>query len=135
MQMTHIRLLVDNFAECFQFYRDVMGFTVQMGAVDEPTYAEFVPGHGGFVLALFGKAAMAEAIGTIDLPPMAPAQDRLVLCVAVDDVDGMAQQFRDDGVALITEPTDIPAWGLRAAHVRDPAGNLIEINMGLPTSD
>ncbi len=31
MVISHTRLLVLRFAECFRFYRDVMGFTVTWG--------------------------------------------------------------------------------------------------------
>ena len=129
--LTHIRLLVDDFAACFQFYRDVMGFEVQMGSADDPTYAEFKPGSDGIVLALFPKEMMADTLKTGQLPAQATAQDGVVLCVAVDDVDAMAERVASHGVELLIEPTSIPAWGLRAAHFRDPSGNLIEINAGL----
>lgn len=32
---THTRLLVTKFAECFRFYRDVLGFKVTWGKEDE----------------------------------------------------------------------------------------------------
>lgn len=31
MNITHIRLLVDNYKECFLFYRDTLGFEVSWG--------------------------------------------------------------------------------------------------------
>ena len=130
-KLTHIRLLVDDMAACFQFYRDVMGFEVQMGTPDEP-YVEFKPGSEGVVLALFPKDMMADTLNTADLPAHAAAQDGVVLCVDVDDVDAMAERVVSHGVALVLEPTDIPAWMLRVAHFRDPSGNLIEINKNLP---
>jgi hypothetical protein len=35
------------------------------------------------------------------------------------------------GVQFVTEPHDQEAWVLRVAHLRDPEGNLIEINAPL----
>jgi lactoylglutathione lyase len=31
------------------------------------------------------------------------------------------------GVSFLTEPKNRPDWGIRTAHFRDPAGNLLEI--------
>jgi hypothetical protein len=39
------------------------------------------------------------------------------------------------GVAFETEPTAYPGFGIRAAHLRDPDGNLIEINELLPAEE
>ena len=132
--LTHVRLLVDDFAACFQFYRDVMGFEVQMGSADDHSYAEFKPGSDGVVLGLFSKSLMADAVGTSKLPATASSQDTVVLCLDVDDVDAFAKRVQAHGVTLDTEPTDIPDWMLRVAHFRDPDGNLIEINKNLPMS-
>ena len=61
MKMSHTRLLVTNYKDCFIFYRDILEFPVLWG--DEyGTYADFdVDGHK---LAMFMRAPMAEAIGT-----------------------------------------------------------------------
>jgi hypothetical protein len=40
MQLTHVRLLVEDFDVCFRFYRDVLGFTVTWGAEGDG-YADF----------------------------------------------------------------------------------------------
>lgn len=44
-----------------------------------------------------------------------------------EEADGSAS-----GAAFETEPTTYRGWGIRAAHLRDPDGNLIEINELLP---
>jgi catechol 2,3-dioxygenase-like lactoylglutathione lyase family enzyme len=56
MKMTHTRLLVSNYHDCFLFYRDTMGFSVSWGD-ENGFYADF--DADGHVLALFGKAPMA----------------------------------------------------------------------------
>ncbi len=58
--MTHTRLLVSNYKECFLFYRDIMGLSVMWGDEDG-IYADF--DANGHLLAIFEKAPMAEAIG------------------------------------------------------------------------
>ena len=131
MRLTHIRLLVSNFDACFRFYRDVMGFQVGWGAEGEG-YADFILGEGQCAIALFDRHAMAETVGTTDLPADALSQDRVALIFGVDDVDTTLEQLRQRGAHVVVEPEDHPDWGIRTAHLRDPDGNLIEINSSIP---
>lgn len=59
MQLSHIRLLVYNYKECFLFYRDVLGFDVSWGDEDS-NYADFK--FSGVTLGLFDRKQMVEAI-------------------------------------------------------------------------
>jgi hypothetical protein len=36
------------------------------------------------------------------------------------------------GAQFVADLTDRPDWGIRTAHLRDPDGNLIELNSPLP---
>ena len=125
MKMTHTRLLVSNYNDCFIFYRDIMGFSVVWGK-ESGIYADFdVNGH---LLALFGKAPMADAIGAEAPTPKSEQQDDVCLIFAVEDVDGICASLKQKGVVPISEPHDRKEWGIRCFHLRDPDGNLIEIN-------
>ncbi len=127
IKLTHIRLLVEDYAACFRFYRDVLGFKPCWG--DENSgYADF---ETGTAIALFGREAMAEAVGKADLPPDALTKDRAALIFEVPNVDQATSELKDRGIAFETEPADRLEWGVRTAHFRDPAGNLIEINQPL----
>ena len=55
----------------------------------------------------------------------------LVFVFAVENVDAICQQLQAKGIQLTVGPTDRPDWGIRTAHLRDPDGNLIEINQPL----
>ncbi|HET7324567.1 MAG TPA: VOC family protein [Halococcus sp.] len=127
-QFTHTRLLVTEYTACFQFYRDVIGFEVNWGNEDG-RYADFQTGET--TLALFDRESMAESIGTADKPIDTDSQDRVALIFAVDSVDESYQQLSECGVEFLSEPTDRPDWGIRAAQFRDPDGTLIEINRPL----
>ncbi len=130
--LTHIRLLVNNFKECFFFYRDVMGFEYRAGDETGP-YVEFFAGDN-IMLALFERSYMANVVHTTDKPAEASAQDTTTLCFEVANVDEIAAKVKQVGIPLINEPMDIEQWVLRVAHFRDPAGNLIEINHDLPNT-
>ncbi|GAA2925577.1 VOC family protein [Streptomyces thioluteus] len=132
MDALHPRLLVSRFADTFRFYAAVLpqlaGARLVQGTEDGP-YAHWdLDGEG--LLMLFDRAAMAEALGTSGLPAEPPAaQDRTMFVSRVTDVDsGFALCLRHGGSAA-ARPADRPEWGpsLRTAHVRDPEGNLIEL--------
>jgi predicted enzyme related to lactoylglutathione lyase len=105
-----------------------MGFAVTFGTENE-IYADFNTGET--VIALFDQMAMSTAVGTSHLPADSSAQDKVCLIFAVEDVDAACLQLKKQGVLLISDPADRPDWGIRTAHFRDPAGNLIEINQPL----
>lgn len=47
------------------------------------------------------------------------------------NLNNTCRQVAAHGVELATPATDRPDWGIRTAHFRDPAGNLIEIKQRL----
>lgn len=113
MRLTHTRLLVTDFPSCFRSYRDALGLSAQMGNENDP-YAEFLT--GSTTLALFGRPAMAEAIGDIEKPLDAVSHDRVALIFEVDDVDAVFAQLKGRGVEIAAEPQDRPGWGIRTAR-------------------
>ncbi|MCU0511988.1 MAG: VOC family protein [Anaerolineae bacterium] len=128
-QLTHLRLAVTQFKACYDFYKDVLGFTPQ-GRDDSGPYVEFVAGES-IILALFDRGMLAQVVHTTQQPACAAAQDSLVLCFEVPDVDAYAARVAAAGITLVNPPLDIAPWSLRVAHFRDPDGNLIEINRNL----
>jgi len=132
MKIDHVRLLVVHFAECFRFYRDVIGLTVKWGEEND-SYASFsVAGEAAPNLALFSRQEMADALGIGSLPAEAAAQDRAMLIVGVEDVDATVKHFEALGVTFTLGPKNYPDWGMRSAYLRDPDGNLIELTGALP---
>jgi catechol 2,3-dioxygenase-like lactoylglutathione lyase family enzyme len=130
LQLTHLRLLVSHYKDSFLFYRDLLRFDVDWG--DENSgYAEFNTGY--IKLGLFKKELMAEVLPNHAQPASVLSQDKIALIFAVDNVDEVYQQVKDNNVTVVTPPQDRPDWGIRTAHFRDPDGNLIEIynNLGI----
>lgn len=123
-KFTHVRLLVADYAECFAFYRGVLGFEATFGDADSG-YADLDAGDA--TVALFDRAEMAAAVESVAADaPTNP--DATMLVFAVEDVDATAETLRDADVDLAAAPEDRPEWGIRTVHARDPAGTLLEFN-------
>ncbi|WP_156855836.1 VOC family protein [Oceanobacillus sp. AG] len=111
MEFTHTRLLVDNYKECFLFYRDILGFNVTWGD-ENSNYADFK--FNGATLGIFERKQMAEAIGdeySVDIEKA----DRTALIFKVKNVEETYQEIKDK-VEFITEPTEQKDWGIKVAH-------------------
>ena len=123
--LSHVRYLVAEFEPLLRFYRDVLGLKV---AVDVPgTYAELETAGGR--LAFYRADLMAGVLGT---PLATRVGDDIVICLRVDNVDAAANRVKLAGHALLTTPHDQAAWLQRVAHLRDPAGHLVELWSLLP---
>ena len=117
------RLLCDDYAGCFRYFRDVLGLTAGFG--DETTgYADFAAGEGS--LALFERTEQGEVVG-LGLPG-----DSVVLVLTVEDLDSVLAGVEARGGEPLGEPQTRPDWGIRLVHLRDPDGHLIELNEQVP---
>jgi lactoylglutathione lyase len=123
MRFSQVRLLVDDVAEAFRFYRDELGLAVAFGNEGEP-YASFDTGTGA--VAIFTREGQAEAV------ELRTAGDSTLLVLEVDDVDADVARL---GARVVAGPVDQQEWGGRVAYVRDPSGNLIELFQTIPTGE
>ncbi|MEU3775385.1 VOC family protein [Streptomyces sp. NPDC032472] len=133
MDALHTRLLVGRFGETFRFYDALLpallGATRSRGSAEGPYASWDVDGQG--VLALFDRAAMAATVTLNGTGAGAGAgpDDRAMLVSRVPDVDTAYAACLAHGATPAGPPADRPEWGptLRSAHVRDPEGNLWEL--------
>jgi lactoylglutathione lyase len=123
LKLTHVRLLVNKLDECRHFYKDVLGFKEE---VEVPgIYFEFLAGNCR--LAVYKRDLMANVVGSGEHT----SGDQVAITFEVANVDEAFEELRAKGVEFVREPHDQEAWVLRAAHLRDPEGTLIEINAPL----
>jgi catechol 2,3-dioxygenase-like lactoylglutathione lyase family enzyme len=125
MELTHIRLLVNDIESCREFYKNKLGLNETL-AVVEGIYYEFAAGD--CILALYKRDLMESVAG---VAVGSAAADKVALTFNVADVDSTYKALSAKGVQFVTQPHGQEAWVLRVAHLRDPEGNLIEINAPL----
>jgi lactoylglutathione lyase len=123
VRFSQVRLLVDDVAAAFRFYRDELGLAVASGNEGEP-YASFDTGTG--TVAIFVRDGQAEAV------ELRAAGDSTLLVLEVDDVDSDVARL---GARVVAGPVDQPEWGGRVAYLRDPSGNLIELFQTIPMGE
>jgi lactoylglutathione lyase len=126
VDVTQFRLIVDDFATVFRFYRDVIGLAPQFDDPNGP-YVAFKPAHGS-AIALHDRAALAGVVA--DLTPA--GGDRALIAIRVDDLDAFITELTGRGAGPITAPVEQDGR-IRCAYLRDPERNLIELQQWLAT--
>jgi lactoylglutathione lyase len=125
LRFANVRILTEDFARAWRFYRDSLGLTPVRGH-GEPPYGEFEFGSEARI-GIFDRTLMAEATGLEGGPYPTTVVGRSLLVLETDDVDAVARELDRRKVPLLAGPTDRPAWQLRTVHLQDPDGYVIEI--------
>lgn len=118
--LDHTVILCDRLAETRAFYRDVMGFAIE---VDQESWVSFRV--GGALLSLRRRGVWAVA----DDGPFTPgsASVQLAFRVPPPAVAAAHAELVARNVPILRPPTDIPSWRHSTLFFRDPEGNIIEI--------
>lgn len=111
-------LLVDDFDESLEFYRDKLGLEVNS---QEGKFADFKLGETS--LAIFEKS---------EATAMLPAQymksgGGAVIGFQVDDVSKVCEELTSKGIKIIEGPKKTD-WGQEVAYFLDPDGNIWEVS-------
>ncbi|GGM93558.1 VOC family protein [Streptomyces fuscichromogenes] len=122
MELAQVRLLVADFAACYRFYAEVLGLRPQSGASEGP-YEKFSPHAGSAGIALQDRAMMAAILGELG---DAASGHRSLVVLRVDDLDGYCEQIVGRGAVLVHGPAPMTER-MRVAHLKDPEGNLVEL--------
>ncbi|WP_009630639.1 VOC family protein [Synechocystis sp. PCC 7509] len=122
IKTSYTRLLVNDLKACFEFYRDVLEFTVVTEALEDG-YAEF--SISGMKLSLFRRQEMAQMIGSDRPPVTVECQDQVSLIFTITNVDEAYHHLKAKGANFVTEPLNNPYYALKTVYLRDPDGTLI----------
>ncbi len=124
-QYTYTRLHVKDCQACYKFYHDVLGLEASfISEID--TYVELT--NGKVKLTLLNQDRIQDYLGTKTSFSFEPKSDRIALSFQVEDVEEACQYLKEKGVEIISPPWNVPDWGMKLALIRDPEGNLIELN-------
>jgi lactoylglutathione lyase len=124
MELVQIRLIVADFPACFRFYRDALGLRPQVDD-DRGPYGKLTAEEGSCAVALHERANLQLALPGLRASE-GPPGDRALVAFKVLDLDATLRELAARGVPLLQPPAT--QWGrLRAAYLRDPEGNLIEL--------
>lgn len=126
MKFSNVRLLVKDYKKCFKFYTEELGLEPAWGDEDS-CYASFKVADGIEGFALFVSDFMAPAVGNADKSQPIGYREKSLVSFEVANVDETYQMFQAKGIKFINEPTNMPDWGMRTVHLRDPEDNLIEL--------
>lgn len=117
----HVRYLVDDAATAVDFYRDHLGFTVEMA----PPGRGFAMLSRGDLVLLLNQPGAGGAGQTSD-PTVVPRPGGWCrFQLLVDDLDAEVARLRDAGVRTRGEPVGGQAG--RQIVLDDPSGNPVEL--------
>ena len=131
MKFNNVRLLVKDYDKSFKFYTEKLGLEAAWNL--EGCYASFKVAEGIEGLAMFVSDFMAPAVGNADKSQPTNCREKMMVSFEVENVDETYKALLTKGVTFINQPTDMPDWGMRVVHLRDPEENLIELFTPLKT--
>jgi glyoxylase I family protein len=113
-------LLCRNMKETRIFYKDVMGFPIEL---DSDKWVSFRVGSTLLTLRPRGRSLAG------DDGPAAPGSAAVQLAFRVPPpaVDACHAELVAKGVPIVRAPTDLPDWRHRTLFFRDPEDNVVEI--------
>lgn len=131
MKGHHVAVRVPDYEAAKRWYVEKLDFRV----IHEWPYADQKLAYvgpatdDGFYVELLGDGEPKP----IPKPVYADLGDSLRLagyhhfCLNVADMDATVEELRRRGVAIVTEPFELPVINRRLAFIADPFGNLIEL--------
>jgi lactoylglutathione lyase len=122
--MSVITLFTEDLAGTRDFYEEILGLPVLGDHGDNIVFKI------GNVMVNLARVSAAASFGAPTGVADPGAGVRVVLPVAVDDVDAACAELARHGVALLDGPVDRP-WGVRTVSFADPAGHIWELAQNL----
>jgi catechol 2,3-dioxygenase-like lactoylglutathione lyase family enzyme len=128
LNYVYTRLNVRDYAACKLFYQDVLGLKVSM-VNDAQEYTEF--DAGATKITILNRSRLKDYIDSVETATYDPNDAKVVLTFTVPNLDEAIAHLKSKGVSIVSNPwqflEDGITGGAISACVRDPDGNLIEL--------
>jgi catechol 2,3-dioxygenase-like lactoylglutathione lyase family enzyme len=128
LKYIYTRLHVENYLDCKHFYQDILGLKVSM-TNDAQEYIEFDAGETK--ITILNRSRLKDYLDSIESATYDRRDAKMLLTFAVPDLDDAISQLKAKGVAIFSSPWQHPeeglAGGMLSACIRDPDGNIIEL--------
>ena len=129
MKLESVCLLVKDHKKCVEFYEKLD----LKKTYDEGGYASFHVSDNIEGLELLESDLNAKVVGNADkkLPIGTEYREKSMISFYAECVDTTYEALKAKGIEFINEPFDWTVAHMRAVHLRDPEGNLVEIHTAL----
>lgn len=121
-----VRLLVNDFPACFDFYTQKLGLTVYWGDREGPFASFKADGIDKPCFSMFLARNQHLYEGYTPLSGSGRT-DQVIYVIPTDNVDADYQALLAKGVSFMGEPRTVKEWYMRCVYFRDPEGNLFEL--------
>ncbi len=132
LNYVYTRLNVREYTACKLFYQDVLGLKVSM-VNDAQEYTEF--DAGATKITILNRSRLKDYIDSIETATYDPNDAKIILTFAVPNLDEAIAHLKSKGVSIASSPWQFSEDGITggaiSACVRDPDGNLIELEQWL----
>ncbi|MBE9062277.1 VOC family protein [cf. Phormidesmis sp. LEGE 11477] len=118
------RLNVKNFQTCKTFYRDILGLAIKF---EDPTNDYVELDAGATCITLFNRQKFTSSMFSKQTFTYQSQSANVVISFRVKNLARMMDYLRVHQVEIVARPTAYPDRGVMTACVRDPDGNLIEL--------
>jgi catechol 2,3-dioxygenase-like lactoylglutathione lyase family enzyme len=122
-----VRVLVNDFQKCFDFYTQKLGFEVYWGDRNGPFTAFKADGIDKPCFSIFLARNQHMYQGYVPLTGTGRT-DQVIYVIPTDNLEEDYQALKAKGVCFMGEPQTIRDWQMRCVYFRDPEGNLFELS-------
>lgn len=119
---TYTRLHVADYETCKDFYQNILGMKI---AFEDENLTEI--DTGTTKITLLRQEKLKDICGSAIASFSSKESDKIALRFRVSDLEQACEYLKDKGVEFLNEPCNFPNQGYKSTFIRDPEGNLIEL--------